>query len=236
MLADDESITFDELLAYKHSTHVEAADRLVDDLVAAARESSDELVQEAADVLANWNRNTDADSRGAVLFIFWFESYTGQQGFDIFSVPFDINDPFNTPSGLSDPAGAVVFLREVAAHVQREYGALDVPYGDVMRLRVGEYDLPGNGGGDPSGVFRVAWYEPDGAGTYQLIGGDSFVSIVEFSDPINARVIVGQGNATQPGNPHVGDQLALFAAKEMREPWLTREAIEANLEAHHIFE
>jgi hypothetical protein len=28
----------------------------------------------------------------------------------------------------------------------------------------------------------------------------------------------------------------LFAAKEMREPWLTREAIEANLEAHHIFE
>jgi acyl-homoserine-lactone acylase len=105
-----------------------------------------------------------------------------------------------------------------------------------MRLRVGEYDLPGNGGGDPNGVFRVAWYVPDGNGTYELMGGDSWVAVIEFSTPLKARVLVGQGNATQPGSPHVGDQLALFAAKQLREPWLTRDAIEANLEDRVVFE
>ena len=43
------------------------------------------------------------------------------------------------------------------------------------------------------------------------------------------------GNASQPGSPHVGDQLALFARKEMRPAWRTREEIEANLEAREVF-
>jgi acyl-homoserine-lactone acylase len=236
MLAEDESITFEELLAYKHSTHVEVADHVLDDLVAAARESDAKVVRDAAEVLANWDRTTDAESRGAILFLRWFDTYREGAGFDIFAVPFDINDPFNTPSGLNDPASAVAVLQSVAEHVKLDYGALDVPYGEVMRLRVGEYDLPGNGGGDPNGVFRVAWYVPDGNGTYELMGGDSWVAVIEFSTPLKARVLVGQGNATQPGSPHVGDQLALFAAKQLREPWLTRDAIEANLEDRVVFE
>lgn len=48
--------------------------------------------------------------------------------------------------------------------------------------------------------------------------------------PIYAQVLVGQGNATQPGSPHVGDQSVLFSEQTMREAWLTRDVIEANLE------
>ncbi|MCB9455302.1 MAG: acylase [Anaerolineaceae bacterium] len=236
MLAEDDSVTYDELIAYKHSTHVESADHVLSDLIAAAQASDSDLAKQAADVLAAWDGNTNADSQGAVLFILWFESYAQQTGFDMFATPFDINDPFNTPSGLSDPAGAVAALEVVAAQVQENYGTLDVPYGDVMRLRVGEYDLPGNGGGDPSGVFRAAWYVPDGQGKFQAIGGDSWVAVIEFSRPPQARVLISQGNATQPGSPHVGDQLELYAAQELREPWLTREAIEANLESQNTFE
>lgn len=236
MLAEDESITFEELLDYKHSTHVEVTDHLLDDLIEAARESDSEIVQEAADVLASWDRSTNADSQGAILFLFWFNAYTSSVGYDIFAEPFDISDPFALPLGLADPEGAVAVLEAVAEQVQADYGALDVPYGDVMRLRVGEYDLPGNGGADPAGVFRAAWYAPDEDGKFRIEGGDSWVAVIEFSDPINARVLVGQGNATQPGSPHVGDQTELFAAQELREPWLTREAIEANLEAHEVFE
>ncbi|MCL4249845.1 MAG: acylase [Anaerolineae bacterium] len=227
---EDDSITFEELLAYKHNTHVEATDHVLDDLIAAASASETELAQQAADVLAAWDRATNADSQGALLFINWFEQYAGQTGFDLFATPFDISEPYSTPAGLSDPDDAVTALVAVAEQVQAAYGALDVPYGDVMRLRVGEYDLPGNGGSDPSGVFRAAWYAPAGDGTYQIAGGDSWVAVIEFADPIRARVLVGQGNATQPGSPHVGDQVELFANQELREPWLTREAVEANLE------
>lgn len=229
-VAEDESISFDELVEYKHNTHVESTDHVLDDLIAAAGASDNELAQAAAEVLGNWDRRADADSQGAVLYMFWFQQYAGATGGDMFATPHDINDPFNTPSGLKDPEGAVATLIGVAEEVQGGYGALDVPYGDVMRIRVGEYDLPGNGGGDPTGVFRAAWYAPAGDGTFQLIGGDSWFVVLEFSDPINARVLVGQGNATQPGSAHVGDQTVLFANKEMRTPWLTREDVEANLE------
>lgn len=236
MAAEDASISFDELLAYKHSTHVEVADHVLDDLIAAAQTSDSELAQQAAEVLAAWDGNADAESRGAILFLSWFNAYASRTDFDMFAVPFDINDPFNTPSGLANPDGAVAVLDTVAREMMSTYGALDVPYGDVMRLRVGDYDFPGNGGSDPSGVFRAAWYTPAGEGKFNIEGGDSWVAVIEFSQPLRARVLVGQGNATQPGSPHVGDQLALFAEKQLREPWLTREAVEANLELHETFE
>jgi acyl-homoserine-lactone acylase len=37
------------------------------------------------------------------------------------------------------------------------------------------------------------------------------------------------GNATQPGSPHAGDQLQLFARKELRPVWRSRSEIEAHL-------
>ncbi len=234
MLVEDESITFEELLAYKHSTHVEAADHVLDDLIAQARESSNATLEAAAEVLENWDRTTDANSTGALLFTRWFERYTQRSGFDIFAVDFDINNPFSTPSGLSDPITAVATLRTVADHMLSVYGTLDVPYGEVMRLRVGEYDLPGNGGGDPNGIFRAAWYSPSSTGNYHIVGGDTWTAAIEFSQPYRAQVVLPVGNATQPGSPHVGDQLSLFSEKRMRDAWITREAVEANLELYEV--
>jgi acyl-homoserine-lactone acylase len=150
MLLQDDSITFDELLEYKHSTYVEVTDHLLDDLIEAARESDSEIVQEAAEVLASWDRTTDAESGGAILFLFWFEAYLQQAGFDIFNVPFDLSDVYGLPATLSDPEGAVMVLEAVAEQVQAHYGTLDIPYGDVMRLRVGEYDLPGMAAATPA--------------------------------------------------------------------------------------
>ena len=56
MLFEDESITFDEFVDYKHSTEVELANQVLDDLVAAARASDDELLQRSAEVLDTWDR------------------------------------------------------------------------------------------------------------------------------------------------------------------------------------
>ncbi|MFW6201703.1 MAG: acylase, partial [Gemmatimonadota bacterium] len=71
MLLSDESITFDELIELRYSTRMLLADRLVDDLVDAARSYGGATGRAAADVLEAWDRNADADSRGAVLFAFW---------------------------------------------------------------------------------------------------------------------------------------------------------------------
>ncbi len=233
MLYEDDSITFDELLAYKHSTFVELTVQLLDELIAAAYEFGDELTVRAADILAAWDRQTNADSVGAALFTLWFVNYVAPIGVDVFAVQWDIDDPFNTPYGLSDPQGAVEGLTMSARQLELTRplgGGIDVPYGDAFRLRVGDYDLPANGGFGQIGIFRVLTFTQDSDLRFRPVHGDSFVAVIEFSDPVYAEVLLSYGNATQPGSPHIGDQLTLFAEQELRTAWFTRAEVEANLE------
>lgn len=230
MLAEDSSITFDEMVAYKHSSRMELADRVLDELVTAARAGGSARARRAAEVLAQWDRQATAQSRGAVLFMGWAQAAMAG-GATLFRTPWSINEALTTPRGLADPAAAVQALEAAAAQVEQAFGALDVAWGDVMRLRRGDHDLPGNGApGDPFGVFRVAYYVPDSDGKHAMVAGDTYYAITEFGDPVRARVLTAYGNATQRGSRHIGDQLELFARQEMREALLTRGAIERNLD------
>jgi acyl-homoserine-lactone acylase len=227
MLDEDDKITFDELLSYKHSTRMELADRLLDDLIPAAKQHDGALAKEAAKVLEAWDRAADADSRGAVLFAAWVQ----ELGSGAFAKPWDENAPRTTPDGLADPQKAASALETAAWKVQQDHGALDVPWGEVYRLRYAGKDLPANGGQDGLGIFRVLWFENEDDKKYRAAGGDSYFAVVEFSNPIRAMALISYGNATQPGSPHKGDQLELFAKKQMRPVWRTRKEIEANLES-----
>ncbi len=244
LLAADETISFEELLEYKHSTSMLLAERLVDDLVAVAREDGDEMAQRAAEVLARWDRSADASSEGAVLFERWAERM------DIIRTAFPLDDeaqrlmretwvtpwepsaPFTTPAGLKATRRATAVLGMVAQELLDEHDSLSVAWGDVNRITYGGTDLPASGGpGDPAGVFRTLWLDPAEDGTSFVVGGDAFYAAVEFSEPLRARVLLAYGNATQPGSPHLGDQIEMFTRQEMRTPWLLRDEVEANLES-----
>jgi acyl-homoserine-lactone acylase len=233
-MIEDDSITFDELVAYKLSTRMEIADRILDDLILAARAHGGELAQQAADVLEAWDRHTDAESRGAVLFAAWVQAWAGPTGGNGYAIAWSEAAPLTTPDGLADPAAAARTLETVASDVHRMYGALDVPWGDVYRLIAPGVDLAANGGPDPLGIFRGTSYEPTGDNRFRAVGGDSFQAVIEFADPVRAEVLVSYGNASQPGSPHRGDQLALYARKEFRPVWRTRAEIEANLESREM--
>lgn len=237
LLYEDESITFEEFVTYKHSTRMELAARVLDDLVSAARASGSDLAIQAADVLEAWDLNANAESTGAVLFEAWYYAYSNAVETP-FAVPFDIDaEPLTTPAGLADAALAVTALEAAAGDLLERYERLDIPYGDVYRLRIGDYDLPANGGDGTLGIFRVVWtYGMDDNGQATIAGGDSWVFAAEFGETVRAQVLLSQGNATQAHSPHVGDQLALFARQQLRDAWLTREAVEANLAERESFE
>ncbi|MEG4011356.1 acylase [Microcoleus sp. S1D4] len=224
MLLEDAKISFDELMQYKHSTQVELADRLLDDLIPVARQGS-EKARRAAEVLATWNRKVDADSRGAVLFAFWKQAMDADK---LFAKPWSEDAPLTTPDGLANPAEAVRVLEATATKVEATYGALDVAWGEVFRLP-GEANLPANGADGALGVFRSVWFAPGKDNRFQAVAGDSFVAAIEFSNPVKAMALNSYGNATQPGSPHAGDQLQLFARKELRPVWRSRSEIEAHL-------
>lgn len=232
MLAEDEKISFDELVQYKHSTRMELADRILDDLIPAAQKYGNELVQRAANVLEAWDRQANADSKGAVLFAAWVEEMDLDKAF---SISWREDSPRTTPDGLANPKDAVVKLETAAAKVENAYKALDVKWGDVFRLQYGNVNLPANGGDDDLSIFRVLNFAPASDGRFQTVHGDSYVAAIEFSNPVRAMVLTSYGNATQLSSPHVGDQLQMFAHKQLRAVWRTRQDILAHLEERKVF-
>jgi len=231
MLVENPRIDLDDMIRLKHSTRVEMADRLMDDLLGAARAHGGDGARRAAGVLERWDRTTDAGSRGAVLFAEWVREAGARAGGanNLFATPWDPARPLATPDGLRDPALAAAALDTVAARVGDRYGALDVPWGDVYRLRRDTLDLPGDGGPGALGVFRVTDYSPAGEGRWVATSGDTYVAAIEFSTPVRARALLGYGNASQPGSPHRTDQLRLYSEQRLRPVWRSRAEVEANL-------
>ncbi|MBR8835861.1 MAG: acylase [Stigonema ocellatum SAG 48.90 = DSM 106950] len=232
MLSEDQHISFEEMVKYKHSTRSELADRLLDDLISAARKYGDQLARKAADVLKAWDVSADRNSQGAVLFDFWVEQIDMNTAF---KTPWNEKFPRTTPDGLADPLGAAKALTLAAAKVEKAYGKLNVAWGDVFRLQYGNVDIPANGGPDNLGVFRVVDYAPVDNQLFKSVAGDSYIAAIEFSHPVRAMALTSYGNATQPGSRHLGDQLELFARKQLRQVWRTRKEIKAHLEESKIF-
>lgn len=227
MIKDDASISFDELTAYKMNTGMEAADRFLDDLLAAVKQYPEPIATKAALVLQQWDKSTDVDSRGAVLFINWFDKLNPT----MFEVPWSLEHPVTTPDGLTNPKQAVELLVQAATEVEKIYGSLDVAWGEVYRFKVGEYDFPANGGTGNHGVFRTMYYQPNKTDNKNYAyHGDSYVAVVEFGKKINAQVLLSYGNATQPGSKHIGDQIPLLSAKKLRPALLTKKEVLQHME------
>jgi acyl-homoserine-lactone acylase len=229
LLMLEDKISFERLVQLQQNTGVILAERILDDLLALRPRLSDSLSLAALNVLAAWDREFTAGSRGAVLFQRWVQIMAGNNFYAIFETPWDARQPVTTPTGLRDKERALKSLADAAEALKKTYGSLDVPYGDVFRLRVGEYDLPGNGGTGMFGLFRTIQFSPAGNHLFHAVHGESYVAITEFGEQVRAKVLLTYGNATQPHSPHVGDQLKLFAEKKLRDAWLSRKEIEENL-------
>ena len=237
MLADDK-ISFEEFETYKHDTKMEMAVRILDDLLALEHEGLSDIQKEAFSLLKNWNGKSEATSEGALLFANWHMKLTqGNFGSEeFFEKEWSFDNPMNTPDGLKDKTAALAALEVAASEIKQGYGRLNVPWGDVNRVSFGEYDIPGHGGYGWLGQFRTMYYQPQGQpGTAEslksrAVAGDTYVAIIEFGDKPRAKALLTYGNATQAGNPHIGDQLDLFAQKKLRDVWYERSDIEENVE------
>ena len=235
MLAGDSSITFAELQAYKNDTRMLAADRLLDDLLPAARAADSEEARRAAAVLSDWDRTADAESEGSVLFASWLRALV--EAGAPFETPYRPGAPRTTPDGLANPTAAVQTLERVARQVRQRHDSLTVAWGDVHRL-VGPdgSSYPASGGNGLFGLFRVLWFQDAGGDRRRAVGGDSYVALTEFTDDgPRAKAVLPYGNASQPESPHRGDQLQLYAEKEMRPVWLRRDSVQAHLERKTTF-
>jgi acyl-homoserine-lactone acylase len=117
----------------------------------------------AVEVLANWDRRFDLDSRGAALwreFMGGFPETAWMDAGHLFAVAFDPEDAMGTPSGLAaEPSTGDDPVVHALGHAMRVLAAAgiapDAALGDVQWADRGGRRVPIHGGGESDGLLNV---------------------------------------------------------------------------------
>jgi len=122
-------------------------------------------------------------------------------------------------------------FREGLAFLQRGFGRIDPPLGEVQRLRRGKVDLPLGGAPD---VLAATHTRIDGS---HLVGqqGDSYILLVDFAkDGVHSRSIQPYGASNREGSAHYADQAPLFVRQQLKPAWRTPAELAAHLEQSYL--
>jgi len=230
-------LSFDDFIKRKLETRSLMADRMLPELLAAAKGNADPDIVVASALLAGWDHKFDGDARGALLFETWATLFAPRNFVDQsnYAVKWTLDDPLATPRGLKDPATAVTMLKTAVAKTRQLYGAIDRPFGEVSRFHLGDVSVSGNGGFGNTGVFRTITWGPMKNGERTPIHGETWVSMIEFSTPMKALGMMSYGNSSQPGSKHNSDQLRFLTTKTFRTLWRDRSDVEHHVEERTAF-
>jgi acyl-homoserine-lactone acylase len=169
----------------------------------------------AIDLLRGWDGTTGEGSRAAAVAILTYKFV----------------DPQLRGAEDPHPAGPAEALGEAVRFLEAGHGRVDVPLGEVQRLRRGAADLPLGGGPD---VLNATYTKRAGG---RLVGtqGDSLVLIVDFAaDGAHSESVQPYGASSRPGSPHYADQAPLFVAHRLKPTWRAPEELAAHTErAYH---
>jgi acyl-homoserine-lactone acylase len=229
LIDNNRKFTLEELVALKHSYRMILADRVKPDLLAAVRASNpDSATAVAAAMLQSWDNSAAPESKGGVLFATWWGRMT-PQGTPPDSVMAELWDParpLSTPRGLRDPAKAAEAFKWAVTETTRRFGAADVAWGDVHRVRIANVDVPVGGCSGALGCFRVLNFRNEPDGKRAVSGGDGWVIAVEFTDVPKSYSVLAYGQSPRPESPYHSDQAAMFAKGEMKRVLFTEADIE----------
>jgi penicillin amidase/acyl-homoserine-lactone acylase len=219
-----------ELFGQDNALTAEAFDRLKYDTKYSARSNvvrrlkallegpppQDPLAREGIELLRRWDLGTETDNPAAALALLTLQ-------------PKD-DDQLSTVSR----GDLVLRLEETAHRLQSQFGRLDVPFGEMHRLRHGSVDLPVGGGPD---TLHAVYAREAANGRYVGVAGDSYILMVAWDreGQVQARSINPYGSAVgDPRSKHYADQAPLFVRHEMKPVWRTEAEVRAHLEREYV--
>lgn len=242
LIGNDRIFTLEDVVEAKYTMRMLLADRVKDDLVAAVRATAPTgEVAAAIDLIESWDNSVAAQSRGGVLFETWFRRYLGGEGGrraaesdrldwdSAFAQPWTPREPITTPRGLSQPERAAEAFAWAVEATKEQFGAWDVAWGDVHRVRIGDVDVPVGGCTGQLGCFRVLWYRDAEDGKRVAAGGDGWILAVEFGEQPRAYSVLAYGESSKEDSPYFNDQAEMFASNRMKRVAFTEDEIRAQL-------
>lgn len=195
----DDSITREEFYRYKYDKQYDPESRVGKWLIEILQSgfSDDAELQEAFNLLEQWDRSAEKDTRATALAMLALE------------LPPAEDAPPEEPRNLRS-------LRSAVRHLKQHFGKIDIPWEEVLRLRRGKLDLGIGGCPDCLRAIDIK-LQPDGR--FTGINGDCFFQMVEWAPDgtLRSESIHQYGTATvDETSPHFADQAPLFANEQMR--------------------
>ena len=217
LIHGEDQLSLEDVVERKHSPRMLAAERMLDDLLAAIVATEPEpSLERARTILSEWDRTAAAESRGGVLFKAWFNAYLQVTDTLEYRVEWDAAAPVETPVGVGKPGRAVAALRVAMEDLSEAGIAPDAIWGDVHRVVHGAVDAPVSGCEGGLGCFRTLSFTALPDGRRAVNRGDGWVFAVEFGEAPRGYSILAYGQSRLEDSPHHDDQASMFARGEMK--------------------
>jgi acyl-homoserine lactone acylase PvdQ len=188
---------------------------------AAAQTKADPKAARLYDLIVRWNRRADPDSTGAVAYRFWKD----QLGENVLRAD---------RAGLPPPAQVtdqqlLAALRAGAVELDKQWGRLEVRYGEIYRVgREGSTRTWPVGGGSVLGLAtpRAIGFQPNKDGkTFLGHGGQTSTQVVQLSKPPRSWTLLPLGESDRPDSKHWDDQAEkLFSPGRMKPTYFLDQA------------
>jgi acyl-homoserine-lactone acylase len=189
-------------------------------------------IESSCEILHEWDRTANVNSAGVHL---WIEFWQMAKGIEnLYAVPFDPEDPVNTPRGiaLGDPAVRDSLRRALAlgqVRLQEAGIALDAKWGDIQYAQRNRNKIAIPGG--RWGSFSIIVSELSGEGGYTpILSGNSYIQVISWDEDgrLSPSGILTYSQSQEPESAHFADLTELYSRGEWVDFPFTEDEINAD--------
>ncbi len=233
LLENTPRMTLRQAIAIALDTHADMAEQWKDALAQAVRDTSQrELagqVQPAIRLLEQWDGYMNADSAGATLFRFWRDAIKR------YSPPIDPEAVRARKPLTAEQCDALLkALSDAVQEIRRRYGRLEVPWGEIHRVRRGGRSWSISGGDSGGGMtLRAVGARMEADNIFYGFTGQNWTQVVLFrKGAVESYSANPYGQSDRPTSPHYTDQAEkLFSKSRLKPTWFEREWLEGHIES-----
>jgi acyl-homoserine-lactone acylase len=163
----------------------------------------------------NWNKQGDADSKGAAVFLLIYEHLK--------TTLRDLTPRYLTKQ---ESIGALTYATN---YMQTNFGRTDLTLGELQKLVRGDKEWPLGGFPD---LLSPQWTEALANGKLKSIGGDGLIMFVRFSKNSLPKIetINMYGASAKQGSKHFDDQVEMYLHQQTKTMTLDKATVYKNAE------
>ena len=231
LIDQDGGITPEDVQALLNNNRHYGAELLLDDVLNVCGIHAD--LTRACEVLAAWDRTMTVDAQGGHV---WREFWKVARDIDgLWAVPFDAEDPVNTPRGINLKDATVQqavadALRTAITTLAEANIPLDAKLGDIQYAPRNGRNIPVPGGDGAAGMFSMIITKLNGDKGYTpIVHGNSYIQVISWdaAGDLDPRAMLTYSQSPEPDSPHYSDLTEIHA----QGGWIRLPFTDAEIEA-----